>query len=148
MDNYQFTLESAIIADKNNKLYEWLQDFLRSEGKNPKLADIITNERPVWIGLIEYDLNKLKRAMGPEPEMVFIEEKEKWDKRINNFVQLLKNGLKPCPIIASDYWDDIQICDGTHRFEALKLVGVKKYWTIFFVRDLNNRKAIIYKTVS
>jgi hypothetical protein len=142
MPTYKYTLESAFIANKEDKLCAWLIDFLVKEGNNPKLAKILQDEKPNWIGLVEYDLNKLKRVMGPEPEMVFHESEEAWQQRINKFVELISNGLKPCPIIASDYWNEILICDGTHRFEALKKVGITKYWTIFFLRNIRNKDVI------
>lgn len=139
----KFTLESALKAKKEANLEEWVQQYLRDEGHNIKLADILRENKIVWADLIEYNLDKLNRAMGPEEEMPFREEKEKWEERINNFYILIKKGFTPPPIIATDLWDDIFISDGTHRFEALKKNGINKYWVIFFIKNPISKQKIL-----
>ncbi|MDO8571042.1 MAG: hypothetical protein Q7R97_05680 [Candidatus Daviesbacteria bacterium] len=139
----KFTLESALKARKEANLEEWVQQYLRDEGHNIKLADILRENKIVWVDLIKYNLDKLKRAMGPEEEMPFKEEKEKWEERIENFSVLIKGGFTPPPIIATDFWDDISISDGTHRFEALKQTGHKKYWVIFFIKNSISKQKIL-----
>ncbi len=140
---FKFTLESALKAKKEATLEEWVQQYLRDEGHNVKLADILKENEIIWVDLIEYNLDKLKRAMGPEENMLFREEKEKWKKRINNFSILIKGGFSPSPIIATDLWGDISISDGTHRFEALKQTGIKKYWVIFFIKNPISKQKIL-----
>lgn len=139
----KFTLESALKAKKEASLEEWVQQYLRDEGHNIKLANILQENEIIWVDLIEYNLDKLKRAMGPEDDMLFKEEKEKWEERINNFAILIKGGFSPSPIIATDLWDDISISDGTHRFEALKKTGFKKYWVIFFTKNPISKQKIL-----
>lgn len=143
-----FTLESALIAKENNTLNVWVQDFLKGEGKNPKLADVLKKRKNVHIDLIEYNLSKLVRVMGPEKKMTFNEDQNKWKKRINDFVKLIKEGYKPVPLIVTDFWGDYHISDGTHRFEALKKMGINKYWIIFCLEKSNNIKTILGLTIN
>jgi hypothetical protein len=139
----KFTLESALAAKQNNTLKLWVQNFLRDEGKNTKLADVLKANKKVWADLVEYDLLKLVRVMGPEKEMVFQEDQKKWEHRINTFTDLIKDGYKPAPLIVTDIWGDLHISDGTHRFEALKKAEIKKYWTIFYLKNPNNIRIIL-----
>jgi hypothetical protein len=139
----KFTLENALQAKKNNTLELWVQNFLRDEGDNPKLAAVLKEDRKVWVDLVEYNLSKLVRAMGPEKEMIFHEDQEKWEQRIDTFVDLIKSGFKPAPLIVTDLWGDFHISDGTHRFEALKKAGIQKYWTIFYLENPNNVQIIL-----
>jgi hypothetical protein len=138
-----FTLKNALQAKKNNTLEIWIQNFLRGEGENIKLAAVLEKNRKIWVDLIEYDLSKLTRITGPEKEMTFREDQEKWDKRVNNFVELIKNGYESVPLIVTDLWGNFHISDGNHRFEALKRTGVQKYWTIFCLENPDNVKIVL-----
>lgn len=135
----KFTLESAQKAQQEQKLHQWVIEYLNSEGNNTKLAKILNEEQCIWIDLVEYPLDRLSRVMGPEENMVFREKQETWKKRIEYFVNRLNDGEVFSPIIATDIWDSIHIADGTHRFEALKKTGHTKYWTIFFIKDAKNK---------
>lgn len=138
---YLFTLEGALEANVNGKLYDWTQDFLRSEGGNEKLADIVV-EKPASIQLIEFPLSRLKRIMGPEENMKFPEDKEVWGQRVNKLEEKIKEGIKLPPLIVTDFWDDLAISDGSHRYEALLRSGLDKYWTIFFFGKSKSRELL------
>lgn len=140
---YKFTLESALKAKDQGKLHQWAINYLNDEGKNEKLSKILKEENNIWTDIIEYPLDKLKRVMGPEKEMIFHENLKKWEKRIDHFIECIKNGEALPPIIATDYWDEIHISDGTHRYEALRRTGCKKYWTIFFIKNENNKQKVL-----
>ena len=139
----KFTLKNALQAKKNKTLELWVQNFLRDEGKNLKLADVLKEDRKIWVDLVEYDLSKLTRITGPEKEMTFREDQKKWDQRVNTFVELIKNGYESVPLIVTDLWGDFHISDGNHRCEALKKTGIQKYWTIFCLENPNNVKIIL-----
>lgn len=140
---YKFTLESALKAKGQGKLHQWVINYLNDEGKNEKLSKILKEESNIWMDIVEYPLDKLERVMGPEKEMVFRESPKKWEKRINHFMECIKNGEALPPIMATDYWNEIHICDGTHRYEALKRTGYKKYWTIFYIKNENNKQEVL-----
>lgn len=131
---FKFTLESALKAKKQGKLHQWVLDYLNGEGKNKKLAKILKEEKYFWSDMFEYPLNKLKRVMGPEKGMIFHEENNKWEKRVIWFMNCLEKGESLPPIIVTDFWKDIHISDGSHRYEALKKSGYEKYWTIFYIK--------------
>ena len=134
------TLEMAKQAKENNSLMQWAMDFMDND-KNKNLARILKENKDIflWIDLIEFPLNKLKRIMGPEKELLYPEEKEIWEKRINNLSNDIKNNnYKPCPLIVTDFWSDMNIADGNHRHEALLRSGFNKYWVMFMIKDKKN----------
>lgn len=134
----KWTVESAQEADKNNTLREWLIEYLRNEGKNEKLADAI--EELTETMAIEppkmMSLDKMKLMVGAEgSNRKWIDAD--WEENIKRFVELIQQGWSPPPIILTDYWGEKHsITDGNHRYEALKQLGYKEYWTI----QLHNTK--------
>ena len=140
---FKFTLESALKAKKQGKLHPWVLNYLKSEGNNKKLAKVLKEEKYIWLDLFEYPLDKLKRVMGFESIMKFREPRDKWEERIKHFVKCITNNESLSPIIATDFWGEIHISDGTHRFEALKKTGYKNYWTIFYIKSEKNKQKIL-----
>ncbi len=140
---YKFTLKSALKAKEQEKLHQWVINYLNNEGRNEKLSKVLKEESNIWMDIVEYPLDKLKRVMGPEKEMIFRESLKKWEGRINHFIKCIKNNEVLPPIIATDYWDEIHICDGTHRYEALKRIGCKEFWTIFYIKNENNKQEVL-----
>ncbi|NQU84110.1 MAG: ParB N-terminal domain-containing protein [Parcubacteria group bacterium] len=140
---YKFTLESALKAKEQKKLHQWVINYLNDEGKNESLSKTLKKKEDCLLDLFEYPLDKLKRAMGYEKDMKFREDRNKWERRIRHFIKCIKNGETLPPIIATDFWDEIHISDGTHRSEALKRAGYKKYWTIFYIKDESNKQEVL-----
>lgn len=124
------SFESCFEANKNALLKEWVVEFLAHEGNNAKLSKKI-KETTCDISLSEYPLSELKRIAGPEDGMLFPEDQEVWEKRVMDLKMAIENGLKPLPLIVTDFWEDQHISDGCHRHEALTRSGIKRYWVIF-----------------
>jgi hypothetical protein len=140
----EFTLHTAKLAKENNSLREWSVGFLGADGKNNQLAKHLDEHGDLWIDLIEFPIKMLRREMGTKEEgLVFSEDKEIWDKRIESFVKDIQEGYIPCPLIATDFWGDIHLSDGAHRHEALLQAGISKYWTIFFIKHSENKKWVL-----
>lgn len=139
----KYNLNSALKAKEKGKLHQWVLGYLNSEGNNKKLGKVLKEEKYIWSDLIEYPLDKLKRVMGYEKDMIFRENRDKWEKRILYFTKCLKRGESFTPLISSDYWGEIHLADGTHRFEALKKSGFNKYWTIFYIKEENNKQEVL-----
>lgn len=139
----KYSLDSSLEARKQGKLHQWVLDYLNSEGNNRNLAKILKEEKYIWSDMFEYPLDKLKRVMGYEKGMKFREARSKWEKRVSYLVKCLEKNESLVPLISTDYWDDIHLADGAHRFEALKKTGHKKYWTIFYVKNENNKREVL-----
>lgn len=132
MNEYKHTLTEAFLYQRNGALFQWAQDYLRTDGNNEKLADYLDEHNPTTIELIEFPLSKLVRIIGPEDGLKFREPQDVWESRVISLKQSIKKGVKFPPLIVTDFWGDLQLSDGSHRHEALIRSGFKKYWTIFF----------------
>ena len=134
--NRKFSLEDAKKASEEQSLYEWILNYLRSEGQNSKLSQYLMEAKPKHVFLKEFPLMKLLRIMGPESNMIFKESEDKWEARVNSLIKSLKSGEEFPPLIVTDLWKDLQLSDGSHRHEALIRFGIEKYWTVFlFTKD-------------
>ena len=138
-----YTLNSALRAKEEGNLHQWVLDYLNSEGNSKKLGKILKEEKHIWSDLINYPLDKLERVMGFEEGMIFQEDRDIWEKRVLYFTNCLKKGETFAPLISADYWRGIHLADGAHRFEALKKSGFNKYWTIFYIREENNKHEVL-----
>jgi len=134
------TLETAKQAKENDSLYQWVVDFMDNDN-NKSLAKTLKENKDIflWTDLIEFPLNKLTRIMGPEKDMLFQEKEETWERRVGDLVNEIKNNSHiPCPLIVTDFWENLNIADGSHRHEALLRNNIDKYWIIFLIKYKKN----------
>ncbi|MCL2815469.1 MAG: ParB N-terminal domain-containing protein [Oscillospiraceae bacterium] len=136
---YEATLESAVEYGRQNRIEEWLQEYLCGEGDNKGLADGLKLEPREYEGPKLMNLDLFKRSYGPEPDMKFrIREDDteqiKWFWFNTGGIQeryRAGNWDMPPLIINND--DAVyELSDGNHRLEALKMLGVKEYWVILW----------------
>jgi hypothetical protein len=132
---HTFSIESALEAKRDNQLKEWAITFLNGEGNNKRLGQILKETDCSYVDLIELPLKQLTRVAGPEPDMVFKESDDSWERRIASLQAALREGYMPPPLIATDFWGDLHISDGSHRHEAFMRNGVEKYWVILFRKN-------------
>ena len=129
--NLKSHLASAIDASKKNNLFEWTLAYLQSEERNKELVENIQKRKIVKIELIEYPLSKLEKVTGLQNGETEPESLPQWVKRVKNIEDAITKKHLPPPIIVTDFWQDMEIADGSHRYEALLKHGFTKYWTIF-----------------
>lgn len=129
-----FTLEAAQKAYSDGKLRDWLWDYLQSgEAHNPQLAEQISDQSDAKIVLAKLPLKLMYRETGPEQNMLWEEELKVFETRVKELMEDLALEREMAPLIATDFWDDFHISDGSHRLEALKRYGFDEYWTIAVV---------------
>lgn len=139
---YTFNLDVAQKAYREGALFERVQEYLRGEGWNKGLADHLVEGKPTLVILKEFPLSKLKRIMGPEENLNFQEDSNTWEKRVANLVTVIKEGVELPPLIVTDFWQELELADGSHRHEAFRREGYQKYWTIFFFNKPESRALI------
>lgn len=133
------TSESALLAKQHSRLGEWVQNLLHSEG-NDELAKSLAQEKPIAIEMIEFPLVQLKRIEGPEENEEHRLSPDVWEEQVKKLAKKIKDGYKPAPLIVTDFWNQFELADGNHRHEAMLRVGMKTYWTIFFIKHEAGKK--------
>ncbi|MES2631187.1 MAG: hypothetical protein V4611_04480 [Patescibacteria group bacterium] len=131
--------EAALLADKNDTLTEWMIAYLKESGRNTILAEGLLEDGQFHTSLIDYPIDGLKILMGPDESYRYYEDPDKFNSRIDEMVESLKQGWKPVPFVATqDLWNEgLELNDGAHRAEALKRFGVKVYPTVFYFKEQN-----------
>jgi hypothetical protein len=132
------TLEGAREAADAGQLGQWIQSHLRMEfNPNLGLAEGLSGlETRTYWGLVELDLDTIRQVCGPGEDMLYPEDQDKWDKRINILVKRMESGWNPPPFIV-DGGDGppYYLADGNHRLGALQKLGKTKYWSILYFED-------------
>jgi len=136
---YKATLKSAMAYADQNNIEEWVHEYLRGEGDNLEFSEGLKleprdYERPKLMAL---DL--FTRIYGPEPGMKYsIPEDDKaqvkrfWQ-NVDRIMERYKAGNWDMPpLIINDCGEGYELNDGNHRFEALKMLGIKEYWVILW----------------
>lgn len=129
----EFTLSEAFLYDKNNKLEEWIQEFLRTEegdmpNPNFALADgLLLEDRkyfsPVCIPLCEMKTVRIEKDILDHNEL------KHFNYKVDRIVQKLQDWDMP-PLITQFDEGDFVLTDGNHRYSALKKAEKTSYYTI------------------
>ena len=127
---------SAVCADKENRLTDWVLDYLHQSGDNEKLATDLVRQGKFHTGLIDYPISELEKLLGPKKTFDYYEDPETYEYRVGSMVESIANGWKPAPLIASRIWSKhFELHDGAHRAEALRRSGISTYPTVFYFEN-------------
>ena len=132
MSDLLFTVEEAIEFSNKGAIEEWVHLFLTTVGDNQALSDGLKLEKRYWVGPILIGLDRLKRCMGLEPYMEFVDSLENWEKHITRFQKLINDGWNMPPLIVQHMRGELSVRDGNHRLEALRRAGYDKFWVIIW----------------
>ena len=142
-----------LIKEKQSqeKIALWVDNFLRGEGKNIPLADILKEQKRHWIKVTNFPLNKLVRCCGPEDNMEYKESIDEWNKRVDSLVNYIKAGGKFDPFITyfGAHYDnkEFSVRDGNHRLGACEKLGIQTHDTFIWCdteNDLEKVKQLIH----
>ena len=136
---FEATSKSAIEYGRRNNIEEWVHKFLCGEGGNKEFSDGLKLEKRQYDEPKLMDLDLFTRIYGPEPGMkhsIKEDDKEqiKWFWfNIGRIAEKYSAGNWDMPpLIIQDCNGEYELNDGNHRFEALKILGVKEYWVILW----------------
>lgn len=120
------TYEMAKKYSDAGKIEEWLQLFLRNDGKNIALADGLLKESRFYLPIREIPIHILHNIKIGAPEYLM---KENDIEYFFSVVQNMKDSTKkwnPPPLII-EFRDDYSfyVCDGRHRLEMFRQLGNK-----------------------
>lgn len=128
----QYSVDSAKDAASENRLDDWVEEFLSSSGSdNAPLGETLVERHRHWLGPIELPLNELHRFVGPEGDPVLVEvEDDYWDSRVEDMADKIEEGFVPTPLVVSYEDGTLHLEDGNHRVESLRRSGEAKAWAV------------------
>ena len=131
------SLTSAQRAADEDRLAEWVVDFLSSPGSsNPDLAAALAMKGTIYLGPIRFALDRLTPMAGPEGDEVVVPvAKEDWESDVESMEQSIEEGWQPPPLLVSHHDGEYLLEDGNHRCETLRRSGANYAWTILLFAD-------------
>ena len=108
---------------REGKVEEWVHKYLLSGrgGKtNPEFSEGLKREKRWWNGPVELSLNDLSPAVGAEPGMEFVVDKENWYIWTSKLAESFSNPGSLPPLIAEYRAGELSLRDGNTRYGAMK----------------------------
>ncbi len=136
------TLAQAKAYHDNGEIEEWLQLFLRNDGKNIELADGLLFEKREYLGLYKLSMSFFKDIKQGAPEYLSAENDIKfffWI--VDNMKSSLKNWDIP-PLIVEYRDEKFFVNDGRHRLEMYRQMGVAEVDVLIWTTGEANRKKL------
>ncbi|MHC1746788.1 MAG: hypothetical protein AB9856_00190 [Cellulosilyticaceae bacterium] len=128
-------MASAKQYAKDEKQHEWLQLFLRNDGKNLAFAEGLLLEKRYYIGPIKINLDMLNLKAGI-PEYLTREDEIKFFYEIvSNMKIAYKDSWDVPPLIVNYSEGTYEVNDGKHRFEMYHQLKVKEVEVLFWITN-------------
>ena len=136
------TLAQAKAYQDNGKIEEWLQLFLRNDGKNIALADGLLLEQREYFGLQKLNISYFEDIKDGAPEYLSAENDIEYFFWI---VENMKNSLGDWdvpPLIVEYREDKFFVNDGRHRLEMYRQLGAESVDVILWTTGEANKKKL------
>lgn len=118
---------------KEGKIEDWVHKYLLS-GKggrtNPEFSQGLKREKRWWNGPLEVALTELSPAVGTDPGMEYVVDRDTWHTRTSKLAKTFSNPLALPPLIVEYRAGELSIRDGNTRYGAMKLLGWTTCWVV------------------
>ncbi len=140
--NEEFSLASAQRAADEDRLAEWVLDFLASPGSdNAPLAAALALSGATYLGPVRIGLDQLTPMAGPDEDRVVVPVAEKeWESDVEAMEHSIEQGWHPPPLLVSHRDGKYFLEDGNHRYETLLRSGATHAWMILVFADEAERE--------
>ena len=118
---------------KDGRIEEWVHKYLLSGkgGKSdPEFSEGLKREKRWWNGPAELDLDDLSPAVGTDPGMEYVVDKDSWYAWTSGLAKSFSNPAAVPPLIAEYRGGELSIRDGNTRYGAMRLLGWTKCWVV------------------
>ncbi len=140
------TLACPKLYADQGRLDQWVQLFLRGDGKNIRLAEGLATNNFKYIGLVSIKLKDLS-VSGELPEYITSLSDIDWFWQVtDNMIDAMKNGWEMPPLIVHYHDDGYYPLDGRHRIAALNRMGITKTMAVVVVNTDEDYMHICHKT--
>ncbi|MBO5282555.1 MAG: ParB N-terminal domain-containing protein [Lachnospiraceae bacterium] len=118
------TYEMALKYDKQGKIAEWLQLFLRNDGHNTALAEGLLREERCYIGLRQLPLALLDGIKSGAPEYLRDQDSIEYFFQVVDKMKQAHGSWDIPPLIVEYVENRFQVNDGRHRLEMYRQMGI------------------------
>lgn len=137
------TLTQAKLYNDNGRIEEWLQLFLRNDGKNVALADGLLLEKREYFGLMKLNMSYFKDIKEGAPEYL---DKENAIEHFFRIVENMKNSFEDWdipPLIVEFRDNRFYVNDGRHRLEMYRQLGMDMADVVLWTTGEENKKKLL-----
>ena len=99
---------------------------------NPEFSKGLKREKRWWNGPVEVKLDDLSPAVGTEPEMEYVVDKDYWQIRTSSLAETFTDPLSLPPLIVEYRAGVLSLRDGNTRHGAMKYLGWSTCWVIIW----------------
>ena len=128
---------------EKGQIADWLQLFLRSDGKNVALADGLLLEKRHYVGLRTIPINLLDSVKSCTPEYLNDEDSIRYFFYVvNRMKEDVKHWDVP-PLIVNYRNGSFEVNDGRHRLEMYRQLDVKEINVVLWVTGDKDYKDLL-----
>jgi hypothetical protein len=127
---------------KRGAIDEWIQCFLRNDGKNIALADGLLREKRYYIGPIITDISEFGVEEGAPSYLTEANDITWFFHVVDKMKEAYIEWDMP-PLIVNYSNGKYEINDGRHRNEALRQMKIKRAPVIFWTSSENDHRYIM-----
>ena len=137
------TLALARKYAEEGRIEQWLQDFLRADGKNMALAEGILKEERYYFGLLEIPIALLSDVKSGAPEYLHAaNDIQYFFAVVDSMKESMADGWDAPPLIVEYLYGRFKVDDGRHRLETYRQLGVEKVWAVIWTTGEENKKIV------
>ena len=129
---YGRTLTDAMAFAREGKTAEWVDLYLRSDGRNVPMADGLRLAPRVWRGPFRIPLSMLTRICGPEETMKWRVHPVQFEEHVSSLIREIEGGGDLPPLLVHCTAEGLELNDGNHRLEAYRRLGIEEGFALFW----------------
>ncbi|WP_026517711.1 ParB/RepB/Spo0J family partition protein [Butyrivibrio sp. MC2021] len=142
---YRATVESAIDYGKQEKMDDWIHQYLNAEGKNVPLSEGLKSSNKYYFSPAKFPISLFKRCSGPEDNMKYCVDKGWWEYKISELTKVIQSGVEVAPIIVNYVDGEFELNDGNHRLQVYQDLGISQSWVIIWINEEQEVKDFMCK---
>ena len=126
---------SAIKWASAGKTEAWVHKYLlsgRGGRTNPEFSEGLKREKRWWNGPLELNLTDLSPAVGTDPGLEYVVDKEYWSARTSTMAKSFSTPLSLPPLIVEYRDGQLSVRDGNTRYGAMRLLEWTTCWVIIW----------------
>lgn len=130
-----FDLAGAKRCAQQGRIDDWVHHYLLSGvggPTNPQFSDGLKLARRWWNGLLEVALTDLSPAVGTDPGMEYVVDKDEWKQRTGKMADTFTTLSVLPPLIVEYRAGELSVRDGNTRLGAMELLGCSTCWVVIW----------------
>ncbi len=136
------TLEIARGYAKKDMQHEWLQLFLRNDGKNLAFADGLLLKKRYYIGPVKINLDMLQLKAGAPEYLTRENDITYFFEIVDRMKAAFEEAWDVPPLIVNYAKGKYEVNDGRHRYEMYQQLDIKEAEVLFWITDEEDYNAL------